>query len=71
MNRQRKTRDTIQFRLQSVKKGCRRDIQVYRSEDLSWRIKCRRLMEHMYSFLLGVKLVMDNSGRGQNQEMGE
>ena len=49
MNRQGKTLDAIEERMQSANKAKWRDILVYRSKDVPWRIKCRRLVDHVYS----------------------
>ena len=49
MNRQGKTLDAIEERMQSANKANWRDILVYRSKDVPWRIKCRRLVDHVYS----------------------
>ena len=32
-----------------MQSACWRDIVVYRSKDVPWRIKCRRLVDHVYS----------------------
>ena len=49
MNRQGTTLDAIEERMQSANKANWRDILVYRSKDVPWRIKCRRLVDHVYS----------------------
>ena len=49
MNRQGKTLDAIEERMQSANKAYEKDIAVYRSKDVPWRIKCRRLVDHVYS----------------------
>ena len=49
MNRQGKPLvDVIEERMQSANKACWRDTLVYRSKDVPWRIKCRRLVGHVY-----------------------
>ena len=49
MNRQGKSLDAVDERLQSANKGFWRDILVYKSNDVPWRIKCGRLVDHVYS----------------------
>ena len=49
MKRQEKTFDAIEERMQSANKAFWKDILVYRSKDVPWRIKCRRLVDHVYS----------------------
>ena len=44
MNRQGKTLDAIEERMQSDNKAFWRDILVHKSKDARWRINCRRLM---------------------------
>ena len=44
-----KTLDAIEERMQSANKAHWRDIQVYKSKDVPLRIKCRRLVDHVYS----------------------
>ena len=48
MNSEGKSLDAINERMQSVNKAFWQDI-VYRSEDVPWRTKCRRLVSHVYS----------------------
>ena len=43
INRQGKSLDAIEERMQSANKAFGRDILVYRSKDVPWGIKCRRL----------------------------
>ena len=49
MNRQGTTLDAIEERMQSANKANWRDILVYRSKDVPSRIKCGRLVNHVYS----------------------
>ena len=60
MNRQVKTQDCLEERMQNVNKVWWRDLRIYRSKDVPWRVKCRRLVEHVHSvFCFGSeKLVM-------------
>ena len=44
MNRQEKSLDAIEDRMQSANKAFWRDILVYRSEDSPWKINGRRLV---------------------------
>ena len=73
MNSQEKTLDVIEERMLSANEALWRDILVYRSKDVPWRIKCRRLVDHAYSvFSFGSEnLVLDHSNNGQNQEVGD
>ena len=57
MNRQGTTLDAIEERMQSANKANWRDILVYRSKDVPSRIKCGRLVDHVYSvFSFGSEL---------------
>ena len=47
MNRQGKSQDTIEERMQSANKAFRTDILLYRSKDVRCKIKCRRLVDHV------------------------
>ena len=35
--------------MQNANKAWWRDVKIYRSKDVPWRVKCRRMMEHVYS----------------------
>ena len=48
MNRQGKTCDAVEERIQSANKAFWKDIKIFRSKDTPWRIKCRRLVDHVY-----------------------
>ena len=45
MNRQGKTCDAVEERMQSANKAFWEDIMIYKSEDVPWRVKCQRLVE--------------------------
>ena len=45
-------------------------MKIYRSKDVPWRIKCRRMVEQCI-LLRERKLVLENSDPGQNQRMGD
>ena len=49
MNTKGKSLDAIEDRVQSVNKAFCKDILVCRSKDVPWRIRCRRLVDHVYS----------------------
>ena len=49
MSREGKSLDVIDERMQSANKVFWRDILVCRSKDVPLRIKCRRLVDHVYS----------------------
>ena len=48
MNRQRKTLYAIEERMQSANKAFWKDIKIHRNKDVPWRVKCRRLVDHVY-----------------------
>ena len=37
----------LEERMQSANKAWWRDVKFYRSKDVPWRIKCRRMVEHV------------------------
>ena len=49
MNRHGETLDAVEQRMHSANKAHWRDILVYRSKDVPCRIKCWRLVDHLYS----------------------
>ena len=49
INRQGKTLDAIEERMQSANKAYWRDIQVHKSKDAPWMTNCRRLVDHVNS----------------------
>ena len=49
MNRQGKSHDAIEERMQSVNKAFWKDILIYRSKDIHKKVKCRRLVDHVYA----------------------
>ena len=49
MNRQGKTHEGLAERMQSVNKAWWKDVKIYRSKDVPWRVKCRRIVDHVYS----------------------
>ena len=49
MNRQGKTCDAVEERMQSADKAFWKDIMIYRSEDVPWRIKCQRLVGNVHA----------------------
>ena len=54
--------------MQSANKAWWRDVTIYRSKDVPWRAKCRRMVEHVKKCILlsKRKLVLDSSHLGQN-----
>ena len=50
MKRQGKTCDAVEERMQSANTAFFfwKDIKIYRSKDIPWRIKCQRLVDHAY-----------------------
>ena len=51
MNRQGKTCDAVQERMQSADKAFWKDIMIFKSKDVPWRIKCKRLVDHVNAVL--------------------
>ena len=49
MNRQGKTCDAVEERMQSANNAFWEDIKKNKSKDVSWRIKCHRLVDHVYA----------------------
>ena len=47
VNRQGKTHDATEERMQSANKAFWKDIQTYKSKDVPW--KCQRLVDHVYA----------------------
>ena len=47
VNRQGKAHDAIEERMQSSNKAFWKDILIYRSKDIPWKIKCRRPVDHV------------------------
>ena len=49
MNRQGKTYDAVEERMQSANKAFWKDILFCISKDVPWMIKCQRLVDHVYA----------------------
>ena len=49
MNRQGKTNDAIEERMQSANKAFWKDILVYKNKHVPWKVKCQRLVDHVYA----------------------
>ena len=49
MNRQGKMHDAIEERMQSANKAFWMDILIYKSKYVPWKIKCQRLVDHVYA----------------------
>ena len=47
MNRQGKTCEAVEERMQSADKAFWKDFMIHKSKDVPWRIKCLRLVDHM------------------------
>ena len=48
--------DSLDERMQSANKVRWRDMNIYRSKDIPWRVKCRRMKEQLYSaFCFGLE----------------
>ena len=48
-NRQGRTCDAVEERMQSANKAFWKDIMIYKSKDLPWRVKCQRPVDHVYA----------------------
>ena len=55
MNRQEKALGVIEEGMQSANKVSWKDIRTYESKDVPWKIKCRRLVDHVDA-VLGVRI---------------
>ena len=44
-NQARRMQDSLDESMWSANKACWRDVKFYRSIDVPWRIKCRRMVE--------------------------
>ena len=49
MNRQGKTHEGIEERMQIRKQGLVERCEIYKSKDVRCRVKCKRMVEHVYS----------------------
>ena len=49
MNQQGKSNDAIGERMQSANKAFWKDILISKSKDVPWKVKCRRLVDHVYA----------------------
>ena len=49
MNRQEKTHDAIEVRRQSANKAYWKYFLIYKSKYIPWKIKCRRLVDHVFA----------------------
>ena len=49
LNRQGKTQDSLEERIENANEAWWRDATFYRSKDIPWRVKCRRMVKHVYS----------------------
>ena len=50
----RRTQDSLEERMQSENTAWWRDVKSYRSNDVPWRIKCRRMVEQILQCVLVV-----------------
>ena len=73
LNPQGKTQDCLEERMQNANKAWWRDVQIYRNKDVLWRVKYRRMVEHVCSVFLfwKRKLVLESCHCGQNYEIGD
>ena len=49
MTRQGKSQDAIEERMQSAKKTFWKDVLIYESTDVPWKVRCQRLADHVYA----------------------
>ena len=47
-NRQGKTCDSVEVRMQSANKAFWKDSVIYKSKDVPWKVKCQCLVDHVY-----------------------
>ena len=52
LNRQGKTCEAEEERMQSANKSFWKDIMTFKSKDAPWRVKCQRLVDHVVRCLL-------------------
>ena len=50
MNRQGKTCDAVGERIRSANEAFWKDIKIHRNKDIPRRIKCQRLVDHVFPF---------------------
>ena len=48
LRRQRKSHEATEERMQSANKAFWKDFMIYQSKDVSWKVKCQRLVDHVY-----------------------
>ena len=48
MNRQGKTCDAVEDRMQSANKAFWKDCVIFKSKDVPWKVKCQRLVDHVF-----------------------
>ena len=49
MKRQGKTCDAVEERMQAATKAFWKDIKIFKSKYVPWRMKCQRLVDHVYA----------------------
>ena len=49
MNRQGKTCDAVEERMRSINKAFWKENVIYKSKDVTWKVKCQRLVDHEYA----------------------
>ena len=49
MNRQGKMCDAVEEQMQSANKAFWKDLLIFNSQDVPWKIKCQRLVDHVYA----------------------
>ena len=72
MNRQGKSNDAIEERMQTADQAFRKDMLICKRKDVSWKIKCQRQVDHVYVvFAFGSeKLFVERTDVGEDQRMG-
>ena len=48
-NQARRMQDSLDETMWSANKACWRDVKFYRSKDVPWRVKCRKMVEQVDS----------------------
>ena len=58
--------------MQSADNAWWRNAKIHQSNDVPWKMKCRRMVDKVYSVFFGErKLVMEQRDPGQNQLVGD
>ena len=70
MNRQGKMCDAVEERMQSAHKAFWTDILIHKDKDVPWKIKCQRLVDHVYAVFTFGRTGHGHAADGKDQRMG-